>query len=150
MKKLFILLGMLFFAVSGCTSYHNSVPNNMTQLKMQAKVATSYKILGPTEGKAEAVRVLGFWVGGPAKYADNCNAVTYHGSTGFMGMMMCATAMSGAKYRAEEAAAYNALENFPGADRLIDARWKTKVDDYFIYVKAVSTCKGTAVKIIHR
>ncbi len=144
MKKLFILLGMLVFAVSGCTSYHNSVPNDMTQLKMQAKLETSYKILGPTEGTAEAVRVLGFWVGSPAKYADNCNAVTYRGFTGFKGMMMSA------RDRAEKAAAYNALENFPGADRLIDAKWKTKVDDYFIYVKAVSTCKGTAVKVSHR
>ena len=145
MKKIIILLGMLIFAVSGCVSYHNSVPNDMTQVKMEANISTSYKILGPTEGKAEFVKVLGFTVSGPEMNAENCNAVAGDGSMGMMGAIF-----SGPKGKAETAAAYNALENFPGADRLIDAKWKTKVDDYYIYVKAVSTCKGTAVEFSHR
>jgi len=147
MKKLFILLGILVFAVPSCMSYHNSVPSDMTQVKMEAKITTSYKIIGPTEGTGEAVRVLGFWVGGPSENAENCNA-TASGPMGMMGAMMAA--FSGAKGKAETAAAYNALENFPGADRLIDAKWKTKVDDYYIYVKAVSTCKATAVQFSHK
>ena len=139
---------MLIFAVSGCVSYHNSVPNDMTQVKMEANISTSYKILGPTEGKAEFVKVLGFTVSGPSENAENCSAVVGTGSMGAMGAMMAA--FGGAKGRAETAAAYNALENFPGADRLIDAKWQTKVDDYYIYVKAVSTCKATAVQFSHK
>ena len=149
MKKLFILFGMLVFATSGCMSYHNSVPNDMTQVKMEANISTSYKILGPTEGKAEFVKVLGFTVSGPEMNAENCSAVNVGDAPmGPMGAMM--SAFSGPKGKAETAAAYNALENFPGADRLIDAKWKTKVDDYIIYVKAVSTCKATAVQFSHK
>jgi len=148
MKKIVILFGMLVFVASGCMSYHNSVPSDMTHVKMAVEIETSYKILGPTEGTGEAVRVLWFWVGGPSLNAENCSAVTATGPRGPMAAMM--SAFSGAKGKAETAAAYNALENFPGADRIIDAKWKTEVQDYFIYVKAVSTCKGTAVQFSHK
>lgn len=150
MKKAIILLGMLVFAVSGCTSYHNSVPNDMTQVKMEANITTSYKILGPTEGKGEAVKVLFFWVDPPTESADNLDAASYGAPANIFASIMDSL-LGGAKKRAEKKAAYNALENYPGADRIIDAKWKTEVLDYgLLYKKAVSTCTGTAVQFSHK
>lgn len=147
MKKIIIFIGILSFIMTGCMTYHNSVPDDMTRVEMVAKIDTSYKILGPTEGQGEAIRVLGFWVGGPAKRADNMAASAPGTVSGLMAFM---ASFGGAKDRAEKAAAYAALENFPGADRVIDPKWKTEVDDYFIYVRAVSTVSGTAVQFSHQ
>jgi len=95
-----------------------------------------YEILGDTEGRATVTRIF-FWHSGDDNKHTNIWGTDFPYTS---------------RGRAEQAAAYNAIENFAGADQLIAPRFKTEEDRGFlsIWTTYSSTVKAKAIKTISR
>jgi len=95
-----------------------------------------YEVLGDTEGRATVTRIFFWLVGDDNKHTNIWGTDFPYTSRG----------------KAEQAAAYNAIENVEGADELISPRFKTEEDRGFllIWTTYTSTVKAKAIKIITR
>ena len=143
MKKLVLLAAMFSFVISGCITMHNSVPSDSTQVAMGIDVKSSYKILGPTEATAEGMVILGF-----IKLGDFDKVSVFPSSAAINSFIPIS--LPNPKISVECAASYIALDKYPEADRLLDPKWRTTVEDYFVFKKVTSTVKGDAVEIMHK
>jgi len=140
MKKLVLLSVIFAFILSGCITYHNSVPQDMTT-REKVKDNTSVKVLGKTEGKANVTIILGFVL-------PEYKVGAFDGDSSPIGSFF--SFFGGAKARAEKAAVYKSLENYPDADRVLDPTFKTTTTNYIIFQHAESTVQGTAAQFLYK
>lgn len=136
MKKgslfIFVIVAGLF--ISGCSHQYGTMWRtgvDLIQLE-RLKGNASYEVLGSTEGRATVTRVLFFTFGDKYKHTN----------------MVGTTFQKNARGMAEQAACYNAIENFEGADELLSPRFNTEVENNFFYATYTATVKAKAVKII--